>query len=103
LSESLLQKLQKAVVNAAGRHDLAKEITRFEISSVAHHIRRPTLLTKAEGDPIAAGSRTLYEALRCPKTFAEFSLAEGSGGHCEALARALYHQRMFDWPDETAF
>jgi predicted alpha/beta-fold hydrolase len=82
-------------------YDLAKEMTRFEISSVARHIRCPTLLTKAEGDPIAAGSPTLYEALRCPKTLVEFSLAEGCGGHCEALARALYHQRVFDWLDET--
>lgn len=82
-------------------YDLAKEVTRFEISSVTQHIRCPTLLTAAEGDPIARGSRTLYDALRCPKKFVEFSLAEGSGGHCEALARALYHQRVFDWLDET--
>jgi pimeloyl-ACP methyl ester carboxylesterase len=82
-------------------YDLAKEITRFEISSVVRNIHCPTLLTMAEGDPIAKGSVTLYEALRCPKTLVEFSLAEGSGGHCEALARALYHQRVFDWLDET--
>ena len=82
-------------------YDLAKEITRFEISSVVQHIGCPTLLTMAEGDPIAQGSRTLYEALRCPKALVAFSVAEGSGGHCEALARALYHQRVFDWLDET--
>lgn len=23
------------------------------------------------------------------------------GGHCESLARGLYHQRVFDWLDET--
>ncbi|HVT26596.1 MAG TPA: hypothetical protein VHE81_01125 [Lacipirellulaceae bacterium] len=96
-----MQELQKAVINAAGRHDLAKEITRFEISSVAHHIRCPTLLTKAEGDPIAAGSHTLYEGIKLSKDIRGFSLAEGSGGHCEALARALYHQRVFDWLDGT--
>jgi hypothetical protein len=28
-------------------------------------------------------------------------MAEGAGGHCEALARTLFHQRMFDWLDET--
>jgi pimeloyl-ACP methyl ester carboxylesterase len=82
-------------------YDLAKEVTRYEISSVAPNIQCPTLLTGAEGDPIARGSRTLYEALRCPKTFVEFRLSEGSGGHCEALARGLYHQRVFDWLDET--
>jgi hypothetical protein len=30
-----------------------------------------------------------------------FTSAEGSGGHCEALVRGLYHQRVFDWLDET--
>lgn len=82
-------------------YDLAKEVARYEISSVAQNIQCPTLLTAAEGDPIARGSRTLYDALRCPKFFVEFRLSEGSGGHCEALARALYHQRVFDWLDET--
>lgn len=82
-------------------YDLVKEITRFEVSSVAENISCPTLLTAAEGDPIARGARVLYEALRCPKTLIEFTNAEGSGGHCESLARSLYHQRVFDWLDET--
>lgn len=81
--------------------ELAKEIARFEISSVVQDIRCPTLLTMAEGDPIARGAPVLYEHLRCPKTLIQFTLAEGSGGHCEALARGLYHQRVFDWLDET--
>jgi pimeloyl-ACP methyl ester carboxylesterase len=82
-------------------YDLAREISRFEISSFAQHITCPTLITAAEGDSIAKGARTLYDALICPKMFVEFTVAEGSGGHCEALSRALYHQRVFDWLDET--
>jgi pimeloyl-ACP methyl ester carboxylesterase len=80
---------------------LAAEIDKFELSSVAANISCPTLLTAAEGDPIAAGARKLYGALRCSKTLIEFTDAEGSGGHCESLARSLYHQRVFDWLDET--
>jgi pimeloyl-ACP methyl ester carboxylesterase len=82
-------------------YDLAREITRFEISSVVRNITCPTLLTAAEGDPISRGAQTLYDALECQKTLVKFSLAEGSGGHCEGLSRALYHQRVFDWLDET--
>jgi dienelactone hydrolase len=82
-------------------YDLAREISRFEISAVAQNISCPTLLTAAEGDPIGKGARTLYNALVCPKTLMDFTLAEGSGGHCEALSRGLYHQRVFDWLDET--
>jgi dienelactone hydrolase len=82
-------------------HALAREIARFEISAVARNISCPTLLTTAEGDPAGKGARTLYDALICPKELVEFIIAEGSGGHCEALARSLYHQRVFDWLDET--
>jgi len=82
-------------------YDLAREIARFEISSVVQNISCPTLLTAAEGDPVARGAQTLYDALICRKTLVKFTLAEGSGGHCEALSRALYHQRVFDWLDET--
>lgn len=82
-------------------YELVREVDRFEISTVAGQIRCPTLLTKSEGDPIANGAQTLYESLTCPKTLLEFRLDEGSGGHCEALARGVYHQRVFDWLDET--
>jgi pimeloyl-ACP methyl ester carboxylesterase len=82
-------------------YELAKEMVRFEISSVAQNINCPTLLTAAEGDPIAGKTQTFYDALRCPKTLLRFTAAEGSGGHCEGLARGLYHQRVFDGLDET--
>jgi pimeloyl-ACP methyl ester carboxylesterase len=82
-------------------YDLVKEITQFEISSVVQNIACPTLLTAAEGDPVSNGAQVLYEALKCQKTLMRFGLAEGSGGHCEALSRGLYHQRVFDWLDDT--
>ena len=43
----------------------------------------------------------LYEALHCPKTFAAFTAAEGAGEHCSEGALTLFHQRMFDWLDDT--
>ena len=72
------------------------------VRPVAGQIACPTLLTAAEGDPIASGAPRLYEALRVPKkALVRFTAAEGAGGHCEGLARTLYHQRVFDWLDET--
>jgi pimeloyl-ACP methyl ester carboxylesterase len=82
-------------------YDLGREISRFEISSVAQNISCPTLLTAMEGDPVSSNAQTLFDALRCPKTMIHFTLAEGAGGHCEAFARSLFHQRTFDWLDET--
>jgi dienelactone hydrolase len=73
----------------------------FELSPVADQIRCPTLLTQAEGDRTGAGADKLLEAIRAPKVLVQFTEAEGAGGHCEAHARHLYHQRVFDWLDET--
>jgi pimeloyl-ACP methyl ester carboxylesterase len=82
--------------------DYFADMCRYEISPVAGQISCPTLLTAAEGDPIAAGAPKLHDALQVEsKALVRFSLAEGSGGHCEALARTLYHQRVFDWLDEV--
>ena len=76
------------------------QLATYELSPVAGQIRCPTLLTMAEGDPTSATAPKLFDALRCPKELVRFTAAEGAGGHCEALARSLYHQRVFDWLDE---
>lgn len=81
--------------------DYCASMLDYELSPVASHISCPTLLTAAEGDPVAAGAPKLLEAIDAPKTLARFTAAEGAGGHCEATARILYHQRVFDWLDET--
>jgi pimeloyl-ACP methyl ester carboxylesterase len=82
--------------------DYLKALVEFKVLSVASQISCPTLLTAAEGDPTAEGGAALLNPLtvsRKERIF--FSAAEGAGGHCEALARTLYHQRTFDWLDET--
>ena len=62
----------------------------------------PTLLTQAEGDPIGAGAGKLFPALTVQrKALISFTSAEGAGGHCESTARRLFHQRVYDWLDET--
>lgn len=82
--------------------DYLADLCRFEVSSVAQDIRCPTLLTQAEGDPSAAGAQKLLDTIDAErKALVHFSDAEGAGGHCEGSARRLYHQRVFDWLDET--
>ena len=73
----------------------------YELSSVVDRIRCPTLVTQAENDPVSRFAGRLYEALRCPKELLRFTEADGAGDHCEAMARSLFHQRSFDWLDET--
>jgi pimeloyl-ACP methyl ester carboxylesterase len=82
--------------------DTLKALAGFEVLSVAPRIACPTLLTVAEGDPGGAGGAALLAALTVArKDRIAFTEAEGAGGHCEAFNRALYHQRTFDWLDET--
>lgn len=82
--------------------DAMKALGEFEVLSVAPQIACPTLLTAAEGDMTAAGGAALLAALTVArKERIVFTAAEGAGGHCEAFNRALYHQRTFDWLDET--
>lgn len=82
--------------------DYLVDLCRFEVSTVAADIRCPTLLTMAEGDPSGAGAPRLLDAIGAErKTLVRFSASEGADGHCEGSARLLYHQRTFDWLDET--
>lgn len=82
--------------------DYLAELCRFELSTVAANISCPTLVTMADNDPIARGAPRLLDAIPAErKTLMHFSSAEGAGGHCEGFARLLYHQRTFDWLDET--
>ena len=81
---------------------LLADLSHYRLSDVASQISCPTLLTAAEGDPISAGARKLLDALTVSrKTLVSFTAAEGAGGHCEATARRLFHQRIYDWLDET--
>jgi pimeloyl-ACP methyl ester carboxylesterase len=82
--------------------DYFADLMRYELSPVAGNINCPTLLTAAEGDPSAAGASKLLEAISAEqKALITFTEAEGAGGHCEATARRLFHQRCYDWLDEA--
>jgi pimeloyl-ACP methyl ester carboxylesterase len=73
----------------------------FRLSDRISNIRCPTLVTLAEGDPVAANAVRLYDALTCRKTLVRFTTAEGAGDHCEAGARSVYFQRAYDWLDQV--
>jgi alpha-beta hydrolase superfamily lysophospholipase len=72
----------------------------FTMQGRAELIRCPTLITKAENDPLAAGAGAFFDALTCRKTLMRFSAAEGAGGHCEMGNRSILNGRVLDWLDE---
>jgi hypothetical protein len=64
-------------------------------------IRPPMLVTAAESDMASSNAKDLYDALRCPKQFVEFTNADGAGDHCEIYNRSLANRTILDWLDET--
>src|SRR5215217_9019917 len=73
----------------------------YSLKEVVSQIRCPTLLTWAESDPLSWNAELIYDRLRSQKELVRFYDAEGAGDHCEAKTRPLFHQRAFDWLDET--
>ena len=101
---SLRWALSNAVwtLGVATAQELVDEFSKYDLTEVVDQISCPTLVCEAQDDQFFAGQpRMLYEALDCPKTFATFTAAEGAGEHCHEGALTLFHQRMFDWLDNT--
>lgn len=74
----------------------------YDLRPVVDRITCPTLVCEAEEDQFFKGQpQLLYDALRCPKTLLTFTADEGAEEHCHEGALTLFHQRMFDWLDET--
>lgn len=71
----------------------------FTMEGHAGDIACPTLMTRAEEDPLAAGAEAFFETLRCEKTLLQFSAAEGAGEHCEMGNRILLNRKVLDWFD----
>jgi len=90
------------VFGVATGSELLDEAAKYDLTEVAGRISCPTLVCEAEDDQFFQGQPArLYEALDCPKTFLAFTSAEGAGEHCHEGALTLFHQRMFDWLDDT--
>jgi pimeloyl-ACP methyl ester carboxylesterase len=81
--------------------DYMRLLQDYTLKGYAEQITCPTLVCYADNDMIAAYARQLFDALNCPKHFMTFTSAEGAGEHCEFGNRSLFHQRAFDWLDQT--
>jgi pimeloyl-ACP methyl ester carboxylesterase len=90
------------VFNAATTDEFIAEVAKYDLAPVVEQITCPTLVCDAENDQFFKGQpQLLYDALRCPKTLLKFTAAEGAEEHCHEGALTLFHQRMFDWLDDT--
>jgi len=80
--------------------DYLASVERFTLADSIKRIRCPTLVTRAEDDPLADGAQAFYDGLDCPKTLLRFSAQDAAGGHCEMGNRSLLNRRVLDWLDE---
>lgn len=87
--------------NVSDLRSFMLKTAQFTLKDRIAGIQCPTLLTSAEGDPLAEATEAFYDALECPKTFMRFTAEEGSSGHCEMGNRVLLNQRVLDWLDDT--
>ena len=88
---------------AHGVHTLREYIAallEYTLEDQASEITCATLITEGEGDFVGGQSQWLYDLLRCPKEFRQFSEAEGTGGHIEGLGQQIWNGFVFDWLDE---
>jgi hypothetical protein len=74
----------------------------YRLGDLVGDITCRSLICDNEVDLVSSGQgKELYDLLRCPKDFIEFTVAEGAGGHCEGVAQVLFFGRALDWLDEA--
>jgi dienelactone hydrolase len=84
-------------------YDLAATLMKFTVADVASRITAPALVTEYEGDslvvPQPAQGPVVYNLLRGPKQFHQFTAAEGAQFHCAPMAPQTRNQVIYDWLD----
>jgi Prolyl oligopeptidase family len=86
----------------ASTFDLLLAVRKYTLAGVADKIQCPTLVIEPQFESFWPGQgRQVFDALRCPKTFVEFTQAEGAEYHCEPLAPWYRAQRIFNWLQTT--
>jgi dienelactone hydrolase len=78
-----------------------REVMSFTLTERTHLITCPTLVTETDDDFAGGQSRQLHDLLTCPKTYHQFSAAQGARGHMGGLAQQLWNSYVFDWLDQT--
>lgn len=80
----------------------ARDLMRFGMAGLAEKIGCPSLICDNESDVVSTGQGTLLaRAIGDTAKMAIFTVADGTGDHCEILGREVFEQVAFDWLDEV--
>lgn len=90
------------VCGVSGPIDFLEYTKAATVDGVVSQVKTPCLVMEGQGDMFSAGQpQKLYNALKCPKTFATFSAEDGAENHCQSGELAYKDQVVFDWIDNT--
>ncbi|ELY87622.1 dipeptidyl aminopeptidase/acylaminoacyl peptidase [Natrialba hulunbeirensis JCM 10989] len=81
--------------------EYVRELQAYTYESAVDSIDCPTFVADNESDRLAVQSHDFATRLAVPTKYTKFTDADGAGGHCEGMGQSLFHQRLFDWLDET--
>jgi esterase/lipase len=92
------------VLGASSMAQAREIMSRFDVARHVDKIVCPTLLCVAEhdGSPLSLQqSKSVFEKLKCPKTWHYFSEQTGGSLHCQQDHLTLANEVIGDWLDET--
>lgn len=82
--------------------ELMNKLKQYSLKDCVHRIEARMLIVDSDHDSQAQGqSKTLYNALLCPKEHLLFSSDEGAGYRCQVGAQCLSCEKIFNWLDTT--
>jgi alpha-beta hydrolase superfamily lysophospholipase len=82
---------------------LFRELKKYTMADSISRIECEMLVVTSHGDRVAGSheqAKLFFEALKCPKTYLEFTEAEGAQRHCQAGAPMIANERILNWLDD---
>lgn len=89
--------------NADSPFQLFRKLKQYSMQDSIEKIRCDMLIVNSVNDQVAgsfAQSKKFYSALKSPKTYLEFSDAEGGQFHCQIGAPSVSAERILNWLDD---
>jgi len=87
---------------ADSNYEVLEKLQSYTLKDCVDQIRTEMLIVNSSGDKVAGSyeqSKKLYEILKAPKTYLEFTEAEGAQRHCQMGAVMISGERILNWLD----
>ena len=82
---------------------LFRELKEYTMADSISRIECETLVVNSSDDKVAGSyeqAKLFFGALKCPKTYLEFTEADGAERHCQVGAPMIANERILNWLDD---